>query len=107
VAIINVSFDTSSKDLTVSIDGTSLDNVQGVNFSQAWDDEDEFRCCITTFAEDEATEIKSMTQLYAAETAAAKNLIDGKPSEKFPEFIQSVPEMENKVFKQIAQYFQE
>lgn len=105
MAKISIEFDTKTKELTASIDGKSVANVVSVQMYPSWDDDDEFRCILTTAAEDESTEIKTVTQLVASETLQGKELIAAKAgaaeSEHFPGFIENKSTAESKAIKAI------
>lgn len=109
MAKISIEFDTKTKELTAAIDGKAVANVVSVQMYPSWDDDDEFRCVITTAAEDEETDIKSITNLVASETPQAKTLIAAKTgaaeSVMFPGFVESKSTMESKALKDIVAYF--
>jgi hypothetical protein len=85
MAKINIEFDTITKQLDAAIDGMSVENVRCVDICVSYDDDDEYRCCITTIDEDEATNIKSYVQMMASEIPAAS--IEGAVASNFSGFV--------------------
>lgn len=108
MAKIVTSFDTVSKELEVSIDGSAVANVVGVEMYPSWDDPDEFRCCVVTSSKDESNDIRSVTQLCASETPRAKELVRsraGIESKLFPGFVEFVAPRVSKASRDIAAFF--
>ena len=105
MAIVSVTFDTSSKKLVVSLDGEELTDVCGVSFYESYDrdenGEKQFRCEIRQSSEDEEKEVRTYTCTMASEAGTGKAA--GVASEAL-EFVK-VPASES-VEQDIAQYIQ-
>lgn len=71
MAKISVEFDTTEKTLSCSIDGQAVADVMECSFGR-YMDEDDFRCSITTRAEDEANDMRTYTHMCASQSRAAK-----------------------------------
>jgi hypothetical protein len=108
MALITVSHDTNSKEMKVSIDGKELSNVRGVNIYPSYEDEDEYRCVISTMSEDEDTEIKTFTQIIASETLQAKDAVQKAQASEcvdHPGFVVAKDNTSSKAFSDIAGFF--
>jgi hypothetical protein len=92
MASIVVHFDTVTKEMSVAIDGKSVDNVRGIDIYPSWDDPDAYRCAISTLAEDEDNDMKTMTTLIASQTPRAQAGIaeeTAMPSDAYEGFVQA------------------
>lgn len=64
---INVTFDTKSKALEVTVDGEAMANVYGIEFYN-YSEDDSFACCISQRAEDADNKMVKYTRLVAKES---------------------------------------
>lgn len=103
-----IEFDTVSKELVATIDGAAVSNVVGVSINPSWDDEDEYQCMVTTKSEDETTNIKTLTMMYASECKAGQALLKKAESvkfEQFPGFVGEKSEQLSKAQADILKHF--
>lgn len=78
MAKVNVEFDTKSKELTVSMDGTAIPNVMGVSVNKSYysegEDKEEYGCSILTLDKKKDDGYQTYTQIVASESADGKAL---------------------------------
>jgi len=96
MAEIIAKFNTKTKELTITMDGTAVDNVMGVHLSKSYSysdsesDPEEFCCCITTVDKSKTEDgYQTYTQISAAETAEGKKALSegGYHHSTFKEFV--------------------
>lgn len=90
MAKIIAEFDTNSKELTVSVDGTAVDNIYALSVDKCYDDEG-FCCSLMTLVKDEANDTRTVTRMVASESrdlpAVANQAV---ASVKHPGFVEVV-----------------
>lgn len=104
MATVNITFDTVSKELKASIDGSEVASVVGVDFYRSFDDEDEYRMCITQSSQDKESDMRLMTQVCASTSQTAKASADFKPS-KFGDFVERKVLADDGLTKAIHAFF--
>lgn len=67
MAKVNVSYDTVTKAMSASIDGSELMDVVECRFWPVYESEGKFRFCVTTSTEDEDNDTHKMFQICANE----------------------------------------
>lgn len=105
MAKIVIEFDTISKEMVVGVDGMKIENVVGVNICPDYEDPDEYHCCLNTQSEDETSDIKIMTMMYAQESKEGKQLIKEKEVVAIAGFVSEKKEKLNKVESDIVKHF--
>lgn len=86
MAKISMSFDTVSKELSVEVDGVAVADCTGINIFPSWDDEDEYRCSIMTCKEDEANDMRILTNLVAHKQEGSRSSL------QYPGFMEASPQ---------------
>ena len=105
MAKISIEFDTLEKELSVTVDGTPLENVSGVSIYPGFydSDGDEYHCSITTREKDDDHDLIKMTTLCASESVDAKS---GRAVASSLEGFVEIPGGTNRqVNRDIAAYF--
>lgn len=72
MSMINVTFDTVSKEMKLTMDGEEVPDVCGVDICASWDDPDEYRCCYTQMSKDDENDMRVMTQTMASNNEQGK-----------------------------------
>lgn len=105
MAKITAEFDTVAKTLSVSMDGSPIKDVVSARFGLDYygDDEDRFRCEVTTLAEDEDTDVKTMTNLIASASHDGRLLVAAGEAEALPGFVRA--SARTSVQDSIAEFF--
>jgi hypothetical protein len=110
MAKLNIEFDTSTKELSVSFDGKKLDNVYSVSLSKAYgygeDEENKFGCSLMTMDEYKDDGYRHMTHLVAKNSSEAEKLIrEGAVSHPdFPDFVHLKDTQSKNYAKQLSEY---
>lgn len=85
---INVSFDTATKAMEVSIDGKSVGDVAEVSLFKTYEDGDgdnpEYGCSILTVGKDESSGVRVYTRLCASESQQGKDAVERGVATKSP-----------------------
>jgi hypothetical protein len=93
MAKIQVEYDTVEKTCAVSVDGTALANVVGVQFGLGYGKKGEYRCEVMQMAESEDDDMYAMTRIVAGE--------DGSLSQAAVE----QPDADEELEAEILEYF--
>lgn len=99
MALVSIQFDTSSKEMSCTIDGTPIEDVTSVSLYSKYDDPDEYCVSITTMSEDDATEIRHYHQM----AASRRDELGLVPHESLPDFVRTGKEISS-VQRAIASY---
>lgn len=90
MAKIVIEFDTVDKTMSASVDGKAVADVVEAYVSKRYsmsgdgDDEVSYGCSITTMAEDEESDIRTMTRLCASESLEGQRIIAAEGPQKSP-----------------------
>lgn len=105
MADIVASFNTKSKELSVTVDGKAVANVFEASFYKSYSDEDDFRCGIGTCEKNEDDDCVTMTRLMAAASPEGKLLAKSVAEDKaFPGFL-AVKNTTSRVEAEILKHF--
>ena len=88
MATVDISFDTKTKALVVSIDGEAVPDVQHVHIGRSWDwdgDDDDACICINTSTKDEENDIRHYHNMSASKKYAERGEV---PSKRFEGFVE-------------------
>ena len=108
MAKVNVEFDTKTKELSVSLDGKSVPNVNGISLSKSYySDEEEFSMCLMTLdrTKSESDGYSSMTQICAKQAKEAKEMLQQGAGtyEPHPDFL-LLKKITNKLSASLSDY---
>lgn len=76
MAKINIEFDTSTKEMTVSMDGKALPNVMSVGIYKGYGGEEDYSCSIMTKEDYNDDGYQWYQQIVARNSGMAKKMID-------------------------------
>ena len=108
MARINFSFDTNAKTFAADIDGVAVENCVGIDCSPSWDDETEFRCVLMTAKKDHATEITTVTRMFASKSVAASESLKSRAgviSTSHPGWVEERTAKPSKAASDIASFY--
>lgn len=77
MAVLNITFDTVEKTMTVTRDGAEIPNVVGASVGQSYLDDDVYRCEIVMHEEDEENKLDMWYRLTAGENQAPTDKVAG------------------------------
>lgn len=89
MAKINVEFDTKTKEMSVTMDGQAISNVEYVSLSRAYDynsgksKDDEYGVNIVTSEKDESEDFRTMKQIVASKLSSEEGWEPYKGSDEF------------------------